>query len=213
MIETYTHELQQPDTRVFKDEGRTEKKQTLWLKAVPKTLSNEFIRSVFEQFDQCCKVQRLVDPIAQQSMGHVLIGFEDEEKALNVHYDMNNYLYMAGGTPRPLDVHMFERGHPRGFEWVLDTAILNKLNLNMHAFSDDWFVHVQLRKFDAPQTGRQRCAQVIRQILEKMAAHRGALFLHKQGDEKALHHKHTNHFMSNYQMYKKLVDHLEAASV
>lgn len=209
VLQTYKHELQQPDPKVFQKNARIEHKQTLWLKTVPETLSNEFIRSVFEQFDECCKVQRLVEPVAQESMGHVVIGFEDKEKAANVHSDMNNYLYIAGGTPRPLDVQLFEGGQPKGFESVLDSAILNIFSVSMHEFSDDWFVHVQLRKFDSAQTGRQRCSQAIRHILEKMASDRATLFLQKQKNEIELHNKHAAQFMHDCQMCKKLSDHLE----
>lgn len=211
MIDDHREGLVAPDRKVYKKPHSLGVKQTLWLKAVPRTMSDDYIRSVFEQFDECCKVHRLIDPVTQGEAGHILIDFEDVKKAGDVCSDMNTYLYLAGGTPRPLDVQIFDQGGPAGFEAVLDCAIKESFNVDMAEFSQDMIGHVCLRKIDTNDSARKRCSRAIRAIMERMAHDRAALFLKNQAEQLELHNTHAKYFASELHHFRVLNEAMEAS--
>lgn len=211
MIEDHLQGLVPPDRKMFTMPHSMGAKHTLWLKAVPRTMSDDYIRSVFEQFDECCKVHRLVNPVSVQEAGHILIDFEDEKKAKDVCSDMNTYLYLAGGTPRPLDVQVFDQDGPAGFESVLDIAVKKSFNVDMAEFRRDMIGHVCLRKIDTNDSARKKCSRAIRSILERMAHDRAALFLKNQEEQKELHYNHAKYFSDELHHFKVVSEAIEAS--
>ncbi|GMH43114.1 hypothetical protein BSKO_11036 [Bryopsis sp. KO-2023] len=209
VIDKHREDLGEPNREIFGWSRSTTSSRTLWLKAVSKTLSTDDLRSAFEQFDQCCKVHRLVDPVSRKETGSALVALEGEKKAEEVCFDMNTYMYVAGGTPRPLDVELVRSGAPEGFESVMDCALETAMGVKMLEMHQKYLVQVKVRKIERMDAKKQKCHQEIRKILEGMAHERAALFAKVRRERLLLHGEHEEFFRTEIKNYKDISTILE----
>lgn len=77
----------------------------------------------FSQFGFVQKVTPVRDPVTGQPSGHVVVTMETPARAAAVAKNLNEMIFVLGGTPRPLQVEVARPGPPRGSQSVFDRAV------------------------------------------------------------------------------------------
>lgn len=103
--------------------GATAPSACLWLQGVSGNLTINAIKEAFAQFGYPQKVDILRDKVTGQVNGSAIVRMESAERAFHVAQNMQDMVFVLGGSPRPLAVEVAEAGGPRGSQSTYDRAL------------------------------------------------------------------------------------------
>jgi RNA recognition motif-containing protein len=76
----------------------------LWLRGVAPSVHERQLVAAFQQFGLVQRVTKVRDPITRTHTGHAVVQFESAERAARVAENLEQRVFVLGGTPRPLQL-------------------------------------------------------------------------------------------------------------
>lgn len=95
----------------------------LWLRNIAPELDPRHIKEVFSQLGYPQRVDVVRDPVSKKHSGHVVVWMESVERAKAVAANLQDMVFLLGGTPRCVEAELARAGPARGSQSVFDRAL------------------------------------------------------------------------------------------
>jgi hypothetical protein len=97
--------------------------RSVWVSGVSPRIKQEDLKEAFMQFGMLERVVVVRDKVTGDHAGHAVLTFDHADRAAMVAQNLQEMVFLAGGTPRPLSADVARPGPPRGSQSVFDRAL------------------------------------------------------------------------------------------